>query len=118
MSIKTTGTAWVIPATGLQMWRATCLETGEFEMAGGSHPPFDPETAVYATSDMVTNICAANNITIHGDVASKRRFMASTHAWKTTMTLDELLAHPYLGKTMPKREIIVAAYANREEIEA
>lgn len=118
VSSKTTGTTWVIPTNGLQMFRATCLKTGRFELAGGSRPDFNPETALYATSDMVSNVCAANNITIHGDTASKRRFMACQHAWKSTMSLDELIAHPYLGKTMPKRDVIVAAYANMEEIEA
>jgi hypothetical protein len=118
MPKKTTGTAWVIPENGLQMFRATCLDEGHFEMARGGRPHFNPETARYATSDMVTNICANAGIQILGDVASARRFTREEHVWKKLMTLDELLAHPYLGQTMPPKAVIVAAYANVEDIEA
>ena len=116
---KSSGTAWIIEVDGLQMFRATCdKKTGRFEMARGGQPHFNPETARYATSDMVTNICANHGIQILGDVASSRRFLREEHAWKKLMTLDELIAHPYLGVTMPSRDVIVAAYANVEEIEA
>ena len=118
VSNKTTGTTWIIPENGLQMFRATCRKDGRFEMARGGSPDFNPETARYATSDMVTNVAAHFGIQILGDVASARRFTREEHAWKKLMTLDELLAHPYLGMTMPTRDAIVAAYANREEIEA
>jgi hypothetical protein len=118
---KTSGTWWVIPTDGgklaIQMFRGTFLKEGHLEMAGGSHPHFDPATAKYATSDMVTNICAAHNITIHGDTASARRFMHETHAWKQVMDLDQAIAHSYLGKTMPSRDVIVAAYASDEVVE-
>jgi hypothetical protein len=116
MPKKTTGTVWIIPENGLQMFRATCLDTGRFEMARGSQPCFNPETARYATSDMVTNVAANFGIQILGDVASARRFTREEHAWKQTMTLDELLAHKYLGQTMPTRETIIAAYAEDGEV--
>lgn len=115
---KTTGTTWIIPENALQMFRATCLDTGRFEMARGGRPDFNPETASYVTSDHVTNVAAAHGIQILGDVMSARRFTRETHAWKEVMTLDQLIAHPYLGKTMPTRETIVAAYADIELIEA
>ena len=118
MPKKTSGTTWVIPEDRLQMFRATCLDPGRFEMARGSKPCFNPEKARYATSDMVTNICANHGIQILGDVASARRFTHEEHAWKKLMTLDELLAHPYLGQTMPTKATIIAAYALDEEISA
>jgi len=118
MSRKTSGTAWIIPEKALQMFRATCCDDGNFVMARGAMPRFDPSKARYATSDMVTNICANAGITIRGDVASARRFTGETHVWKQTMSLEELKAHKYLGQTMPSVEVIKAAYANFEEIEA
>lgn len=118
----TSGTWWVIPMVdgkpGLQAFRASCLTTGRFRMAGGGSPDFNPESALYATSDMVSNLAAVNNITIHGDTCSARRLLKSEHNWKTFNTLDQALAHPHLGKTMPKRAIIIAAYADDEVIEA
>jgi hypothetical protein len=127
----TSGTWWIIPRTeqinsagtcrlvpSIQAFRASCLSTGRFKMAGGSSPSFDPATALYATSDMVSNLAAVNNITIHGDVASARRLLKSEHNWKTFMTLDQALAHTHLGKTMPSRATILAAYADDEVIEA
>ena len=117
---KTSGTWWIIPADAMQMFRATFCKDGRAECARGSRPGFDPATALYATSDMVTNLCAAHNITIHGDVASKRRFMsvAKEHAWKEVYDLDGALAHKSLGRTMPSRAKIIAAYALDEEISA
>lgn len=120
---KTSGTTWVLPidAQGVpahQLFRGTFREEGRLEMARGSLPTFNPETAMYATSDMVTNICANAGIAIYGDIASSRRFLAQEHTWKRMMTLDELIAHPWLGKTMPTRETIIAAYAQDEEVEA
>jgi hypothetical protein len=114
---KTSGTTWVIPEGGIQIFRGTFCRSGRLEMARGGRPTFNPETARYATSDMVTNIAAANGIAIHGDLASARRFLACAHVWKQTMTLDELIAHPYLGKTMPSKDTIIAAYkADLEEV--
>ena len=107
----------MVPAT-LQAFRATCLTTGRFRCARGSSPSFDPATALYATNDMVSNLAAVNAITIHGDVASARRLLKSEHNWKTFLTLDQALAHPHLGKTMPKKAIILAAYADDEDISA
>jgi len=138
--VMTSGTWWIIPMTALgneprngrpvvkigdvvmvpaiQAFRASCLSTGRFRMAGGSSPSFDPATALYATSDMVSNLAAVNNITIHGDVASARRLLSAEHNWKTFMGLDAALAHAHLGKTMPSRAKILAAYADDEVIEA
>lgn len=105
------------PAT-LQAFRATCLTTGRFRCARGSSPWFDPTTALYATSDMVSNLAAVNNITIHGDVASARRLLESEHNWKTFIGLKAALAHTHLGKSMPSEAKIVAAYADDEDISA
>ena len=121
--LMTTGTWWIIPVMavgtpGLQAFRATCLSTGRFRMARGGSPSFDPATALYATSDTVANLAANYGIAILGDVASSRRLLAHDHAWKQWMTLDQALAHPHLGTTMPKREVIIAAYADDEVIEA
>lgn len=107
----------LVPAT-LQGFRASCLTTGRFRTAHGSSPSFDPATALYVSSDMLTNLCAVNNITIHGDVVSSRRVLKCEHNWKTFLTLDQALAHKHLGKTMPSAKIILAAYANDEDIEA
>jgi len=120
MSKKTSGTWWIIPADALQMFRATFCKDGRAEMAGGSHPSFDPTTALYATSDMVTNLCATHHITINGDVASKRRFMSvvTKHAWKELHDLEQACNHTHLGRSMPKPATIIAVYANEEEISA
>ena len=106
----------LVPA--LQAFRASCLSSGRFRMAGGSSPWFDPTTALYATSDMVSNVCAVNHITINGDVASARRLLKSEHNWKTFLTLDQMLVHTHLGKSMPSRAKILAAYADDEDISA
>ena len=119
----TSGTWWIIPVSadgtpGLQAFRAACLTTGRFRMARGGSPSFDPATALYATSDTVDNLAAVYGIAILGDVASSRRLLAHDHAWKQWLTLDQALAHRHLGKTMPKKAIILAAYADDEDIEA
>lgn len=126
----TSGTWWIIPRTpsivegkevlipSLQAFRASCLTTGRFRMARGGSPSFDPTTALYATSDTVANLAANYGIAILGDVASAKRLLAHEHAWKQWMSLDQALNHPHLGKTMPKREVIIAAYADDEVIEA
>ena len=109
---KSSGTFWVIPGGGLQMFRATCRKaSAKFEMARGAQPVFDPATARYATSDMVTNVAANIGMTIRGDVASSRVFAKGTHAWKQTMSLEEACNHSHLGKSMPRPEAIIAAYA-------
>jgi hypothetical protein len=114
----TTGTAWAIPmrpdgSPELQGFRGTFKNDGSFAMARGGEPHFDPATAVYFTSDYVQNVTAANGIQINGDVISGRRLSSVTHTWKQGMTLDELLAHKHLGKSMPSREVIVAFHAAR-----
>ena len=111
------GNVEMVPAT-LQAFRATCLTTGRFRCARGSSPSFDPATALYATSDMVSNLAAVNNITIHGDVASARRLLSSEHNWKTFIGLKAALAHAHLGKSMPSEAKILAAYADDEDISA
>jgi hypothetical protein len=107
----------MIPAT-LQAFRASCLTTGRFRTAQGSSPSFDPATALYATSDMVTNLAAVGNVTIYGDVASSRRLLECEHNWKTFLDVDQMLAHKSLGKTMPSKDRIIAAYADDPIIEA
>jgi hypothetical protein len=113
-----TGTAESRLVPGLQAFRASCLTTGRFRMARGGSPSFDPATALYATSDTVANLAAVYGIAILGDVASSKRLLAHSHTWKQWMSLDQALAHPHLGKTMPRREVIIAAYADDEVIEA
>ena len=103
---------------GLQAFRASCLTTGRFRMARGGSPTFDPASALYATSDTVANLAANYGIAILGDVCSASRLLKHDHAWKQWLTLDQALAHPHLGKTMPKKAIILAAYADDEDIEA
>ncbi|HUS70710.1 MAG TPA: hypothetical protein VM075_08045 [Anaerolineae bacterium] len=103
---------------GLQAFRASCLTNGRFRMARGAQPSFDPATALYATSDTVANLAAVNGIAILGDVASASRLLKHSHAWKQWMSLDQALAHRHLGKTMPSKAIILAAYADDEDIEA
>ena len=131
----TSGTWWIIPQTlewdqsdplrqtrvlkpGLQAFRASCLTTGRFRMARGGSPTFDPASALYATSDTVANLAANYGIAILGDVSSASRLLKHDHAWKQWLSLDQALAHPHLGKTMPRKAIILAAYADDEDIEA
>ena len=113
-----TGSAETRLIPGLQAFRASCLTTGRFRMARGGSPSFDPATALYATSDTVANLAAVYGIAILGDVSSASRLLKHDHAWKQWLTLDQALAHPHLGKTMPKKAIILAAYADDEDIEA
>ena len=103
---------------GLQAFRASCLTTGRFRMARGGSPTFDPASALYATSDTVANLAANYGIAILGDVSSASRLLKHDHAWKQWLSLDQALAHPHLGKTMPRKAIILAAYADDEDIEA
>jgi hypothetical protein len=127
----TSGTWWIIPRTeeidssgtchlvpGLQAFRASCLTNGRFRMARGALPSFDPETALYATSDTVANLAAVHGIAILGDVASATRLLKHSHTWKQWMPLDQALAHPHLGRTMPSKAVILAAYEGDEDIEA
>jgi hypothetical protein len=111
MERKTSGTWWVFPLGALTAFRSTCVVSGLFTMADGTVPPMDPTTAVYMTSDMVANLAANNNITLFGgDTASARKLLKAEHAWKQGMDLEGALAHPHLGKTMPSKAVIVAAY--------
>jgi len=118
-SATTTGTWWIVPLNAdgtpaaIQAFRATCLKSGRFRMAGGQSPWFDPTTARYATPDMVGNMAAEHNITLFsGDVCSIRKLMKATHAWKVFVDLDGALAHKHQGKSMPGAATIIAAYAD------
>jgi len=124
-SATTTGTWWIVPLTkegkpaAIQAFRATCLKSGRFRMAGGQTPWFDPTTARFATPGMVGNVAAEHDITLFsGDACSVRKLMKAEHAWKVFVDLKGAIAHSHLGKSMPTYETIVEAYAHDEVIEA
>jgi len=115
---KTTGTFWVFPEGQTRAFRATFTSIGDAERTSGVCPLFDPATAKYATSDMVTNLVARSaatgqSITIRGDEASATRILSQTHDWKTFLSLQDACSHAHLGKTMPTAEVIIARFAER-----
>ncbi len=120
MARKTSGTWWIIPETGLQMFRATALDDGNWAAAdGGTVTRFNPSKARYVTSDMLTTIAATCDLTIHGDVTSKARFLkvSQTHAWKQVLNLKQALAHKSLGRTMPSEKVLMQAFESTPEVE-
>jgi len=104
------------PKDSVKSYRGTWFSDGLFRRTTGVAPLFDPEQAVYATSDMVMNVVAqsANSehpIIIKGDeISSSRLDGAPDHSWKKWLTLDEMLQHRHLGKTAPSKETILEAY--------
>jgi hypothetical protein len=124
---STPATWWIIPHVngqpGLQAFRATLRKRvtipgvdGKpvvlgvaFVMARGGIPAFNPETALYATSDMVMNLVALHGIQVNGDVCSARRLTSVEHVWKSFQDFDHMLVHPYLAPGIG-REMIVSSY--------
>lgn len=125
MERSTTLTCWIKPEGSVQAFRATLHRNVEltiggkvvifpalWRMARGAVPCFNPETAAYATSDMVDNIVANGHIRVDGDTASASRLTSVAHAWKQWVPLPVMLEHAYLGKTAPTQDVIVASYTS------
>ena len=60
-----------------------------------------------------------HDLTIHGGVASKARFLkvSQTHAWKQVLNLTQAIAHKSLGRTMPSEKVLMQAFENTPEVE-
>ena len=126
---STSLTVWVRPAEkdAVKSFRGTWHDDGLLRRTSGVAPLFDPETALYATSDHVMNVVSVSAagehpIIIRGDEASSARLAGVTHSWKEWLTLDDLLEHKWLAKTAPAKATIIEAYARlrgiADEVEA
>jgi hypothetical protein len=112
-------TAWVVAPGALVAQRVNINSDGVLRtLAGVAIEIEDPTAAVFYTSDYVTNVADRNGLRIIGGTMSAARLTSVAHAWKSAMTLEDLKAHAYLGKTMPSIETIVDAYTIEAEAAA